>query len=199
MRKVVLFWLFLAILPVFSFAETKTDEKRKVQEESRQILYSTESALSAPSSVTLQKATLLEKTYLQQFLAKKYLLRSDILAPLLILLGENADLDLPAQARLLKEKRVITERIAAISWEEPLDKGLAAQLFCRALGIKGGLIMRLFGIRPRTAFNELVFLRLMPQGSQHEILNGREFLVLFANARKYLADKDNSLRHKEIK
>jgi hypothetical protein len=196
MSKFIFILVFLVSLPHLVCAGTLKDERR-IEEEARQKLRPTEdrpkvtqqpSAANQPSSAGWSQSQLL---YFQEIMAKKYVLRSDALRSLLMLISQdNSALDQAGQIKLLKERSIIPPKIAsAFASEKPLRKGLAAEMFCRALGIKGGLTLRLFGMNQRYAFNELVFLRIMPQGSQDDIISGREFIALFTKAVEYLSAK----------
>lgn len=67
----------------------------------------------------------------------------------------------------------------------PVDKGTVAYMIVRALGIKGGATMSLFGPSRRYAFRECVYLRLMKGGSSGEFLTGRELIDILGNAELY--------------
>jgi hypothetical protein len=60
--------------------------------------------------------------------------------------------------------------------EEPIDKSCLAVLVCRALGIKGGLWMHLFGPQPRLALRECVYHELMVSGADYAYVSGGELV-----------------------
>ncbi len=64
---------------------------------------------------------------------------------------------------------------------------------CKALGIRGGLTMRIFGISERYGFRECTYLGLVPGGSQWDKVSGSELVGILAHA----ADYREKLRPKE--
>ncbi len=68
---------------------------------------------------------------------------------------------------------------------EPVTKGTVAYMLCRALGIRGGLTMRLFGITRRYAFRECVYLGIFAGGTPDEYVSGRELIDVITNAEFY--------------
>ena len=67
----------------------------------------------------------------------------------------------------------------------PVDKGRVAYMLVQALGIKGGLTMRLFGVSPRYAFRECVYRKLIGGGTPGEFVRGRELIDILAAAEDY--------------
>jgi hypothetical protein len=63
-----------------------------------------------------------------------------------------------------------------------IDKGHLASLICRALGIKGGLWMRLFGPQPRLALRECAYLGLMMTGCDYRHVSGGELVGVIDRA-----------------
>lgn len=63
-----------------------------------------------------------------------------------------------------------------------LTKGTLAYMVCRALEIKGGVTMRLFGINRRYALRECLFRRLIASGTTDEYVTGRELIDVVTNA-----------------
>ena len=70
--------------------------------------------------------------------------------------------------------------------DKPIDRGEVSYLLCKTLGIKGGLIMRAFGVSRRYAFRECTHLRLLPQGHQHQYLTGEELVALVGLVEEYM-------------
>jgi hypothetical protein len=200
LMKGLTFFLVFLLIPSFCFAAS-IQGQRKVEEEARQQVRSVESLLpvvvspQAQENLPVASANL---SYFEKLLFQKYTTRSDILCPLIILLGADVPAeDQVSRIHLLKEKKILPVKLAAaLSPDEPLTKGLASFMFCRALKVKGGLLMRLIGINQRYAFNELVFLNIMPQGSIDDIVTGQELVGIFTNAAEYLADKNSRERGK---
>jgi hypothetical protein len=72
----------------------------------------------------------------------------------------------------------------ALKESDPADKGLVAVLLCKSLGIRGGLMMSIFGVTRRYALRECVHLGLIGSGPADEILGGRELLDILARAER---------------
>jgi len=66
-----------------------------------------------------------------------------------------------------------------------LNRGQVSYMLCKALGIKGGLTMRIFGVSERYGFRECVYLKLVPPGTQWDRVTGGELLGIMARAADY--------------
>jgi len=64
---------------------------------------------------------------------------------------------------------------------EPVTKGTLAYLVCRALDVKGGLLLRLLPSK-RYAYREAVYQELVTRGSEHEPLTGPEAVGIMGRA-----------------
>jgi len=60
--------------------------------------------------------------------------------------------------------------------DEPVEKSNLARLVCRAMGIKGGLWMRLLGPLPRLALRECTYHELMAGGADYAYVSGGELV-----------------------
>jgi hypothetical protein len=60
--------------------------------------------------------------------------------------------------------------------DEPVEKSNLARLVCRAMGIKGGLWMRLLGPLPRLALRECIYHELMAGGADYAYVSGGELV-----------------------
>jgi hypothetical protein len=60
--------------------------------------------------------------------------------------------------------------------DEPVEKSNLARLVCRAMGVKGGLWMRLLGPLPRLALRECIYHELMPGGADYAYVSGGELV-----------------------
>ncbi|MEM1165233.1 MAG: hypothetical protein AAGI30_02975 [Planctomycetota bacterium] len=85
---------------------------------------------------------------------------------------------------LLKERRWLQS-----SFDEPANmyaqRGTVARMLCRALEIDGGLWMHLTGAHPRYANRELIYVGIMNDGSQQQIISGLRFLTILGRAEDY--------------
>lgn len=69
--------------------------------------------------------------------------------------------------------------------DQSVDRGTIAVALAKALKIRGGLTMSLFGPSPRYATKELEFLNLYPTSSPNQTFSGTEFLGIMAKAEEY--------------
>jgi hypothetical protein len=90
------------------------------------------------------------------------------------------------------EQRV--EYLTALGWlpegfDEPGDlamqRGTLAKALSHALEIEGGVMMGLTGKSPRYATRELVFLGIMPQGTEQQVLSGYQYVGVISEAQDY--------------
>ena len=103
---------------------------------------------------------------------------------------ENKYIDLNSQIAFLKENRFLPKKIAQdFKPTEPLRKGLAAYIFYKALGLKGGIIIRVFGSTQRYALKELAYQGIMPSGNVNDIVSGDELISTLTRAANYLSEK----------
>jgi hypothetical protein len=80
----------------------------------------------------------------------------------------------------LVSKRWKAEPDASLTW------GRISYMLCRALKIRGGLIMTLTGTTERYAFRECVAKGLMPRGSKGRYLSGADLMAILYRAEIYI-------------
>lgn len=105
-------------------------------------------------------------------------------ALLLFVDGEDAGADYASRVQRLKEKKMLPAGFS----ETPataLRRGTLAVALARALEIKGGLTMHLFGVSPRYATRELQYAGLYPPSSPQQTFSGPEFLGIIGRAEDY--------------
>jgi hypothetical protein len=111
---------------------------------------------------------------------------------------ENDVPEFSSQVASLKQRNIIPSKITAeLSPNQPLSKGLAAYMFCQALNIKGGLLLRLFGMNQRYALKELVFQRIMSPGRVKDTVSGKELIVIFTRAIEYMTKDTDNIQSKD--
>ena len=88
-------------------------------------------------------------------------------------------------ALLLREAGILPLNWRATT-DKPINRRELSYLLCKTLGIKGGIIMRVFGVSRRYAFRECVHLRLLPQGHEHQYLTGEELVALVGLVEAYI-------------
>jgi len=86
---------------------------------------------------------------------------------------------------ILRQRKLIKTKYA----KDParlVNRGQMAYMICRAIGIKGGLTMRVFGVSERYGYRECVYLKLIPgDGTQADRISGSELLGILAQALEY--------------
>ncbi len=86
-------------------------------------------------------------------------------------------------------KDAVERGLLEASWEltedAPVTKGTAAYMLVKALGIRGGLTMAVFGPSRRYAFRECVYLKLISGGTPGEHVSGRELLDILSAAERF--------------
>ena len=101
-------------------------------------------------------------------------------------LGESAlgEMTFAEICDILTQKQLIKKDYA----KDPkrlVNRGQIAYMICKALEIKGGLTMRIFGVSERYGYRECVYLGLLPVGSQWDKVSGSELLGILAQAADY--------------
>lgn len=196
MKKALLLFVLPIFLPAFLSAGSVKDEKR-IEEDTRTSLRPTETQPSLDIR-TIPEPPSLELKYFQELFSQKIVTRKETIRAFLILLGKEKEVpDFDSQIAFLKEKGILPQKIAdEFSPDEPLRKGLAAYMFCQALGIKGGLWLRLFGMNQRYALRELAFEGIMPRGNTDDLLSGKEFVLILTGAAEFLAEKTRTQKNR---
>lgn len=76
------------------------------------------------------------------------------------------------------------------SFDEPanlaMQRGTLARLLVKAMDIKGGVMMNLTNAAPRYAYKELVYLGVMPDGSELMVVDGLDYLGVVSRAQDYM-------------
>ena len=102
-------------------------------------------------------------------------------AILSVIKGEHTDADFAANAGDLTGRGVVSADWG-LTAASLLTKGTLAYMVCRALDLKGGVTMRLFGINRRYALRECIHRRLIERGTVDEYVTGRELIDVVTNA-----------------
>ncbi len=110
--------------------------------------------------------------------------------------GESASEKMTfAEIRDIMLQKKLIKKSHAKDPDRLANRGQVAYMVCKALGIRGGLTMRIFGISERYGFRECTYLGLIPGGSQWDKVSGSELVGILAHA----ADYREKLRPKEKK
>jgi len=113
---------------------------------------------------------------------------SDTARALVILVSEGEELggDYDACRRWLRQRGILPDGwLSEAGPDEVATKGRLARLLCKALGIKGGLWMRLLGPRPRFALQECAYLDLMTRGAVYRHVQGGELVGVIDRADRF--------------
>ncbi|MGE5279827.1 MAG: hypothetical protein ACM3L6_03675 [Deltaproteobacteria bacterium] len=162
MKKAVYYALIGVWVSSLAFAQS-AQESRGIEEENRDLLDYTQVHIPSAVSVPLPGSASPEMAYLDALYARPVARVAD---------GERV-------AALLKGAKWDE---AASGGDAPLRKGEAALLFCRALGIRGGIGRRLFPKSERYALRELVYEGIMSAEGPEEVVAGRELVGMFVAA-----------------
>lgn len=66
-----------------------------------------------------------------------------------------------------------------------MQRGTLAKLLAHALDIDGGVMMQVTGKSPRYAMRELVYLNMMPPGTDQQVLSGQDYVAAISKAQDY--------------
>lgn len=185
MKKIGIFLVFLFLFPSFLTAQT-LEEDRRIEEGKRDSLRPTETheSKSKAQPQSASPIVALDMIYFVELSLKRISFGYDACKVLVILMGvENQYIDLNSQVTFLKENKFLPKGLELeFDPMKPLRKGLAAYIFCKALDIKGGVILRLFGVSQRYALNELVYQGFMSAGNPRDIVSGEELVSILLQA-----------------
>ena len=105
-------------------------------------------------------------------------------ALLLFVDGSDAAPDYEGRVRTLKDRKMLPADFNGAQ-AAAVKRGTIAVVIARALEIKGGLSMRLFGPTSRYAVRELQYMNLFPQSSPQQTFSGQELLGIIGRAEDY--------------
>ena len=162
-------------------------QERRIEEEKRESLKpivilpppaAAPAALAAEQPVPLP----IKQLYLAMLVPKRIAFNYDAAKAIVILMDVDEEhLDLTAQVAYLKERGFVPRRLQqTFDPMAPLRRGVAAHMFHRALGIRGGLAWHLFGPTERYALKELVFRGIMASGHPHDLISGAELVQIMS-------------------
>jgi len=124
---------------------------------------------------------------------KKQATVEDLLDVLLIFKNKSPEgLAVDDKVKFLKDAKIVPER-TQIYPKDLLRKGFAAMLFHRALGLRGGLIIRMAGTSTRNCLRELIYQGVMSEASERDKMSGPELLSVIYKAKQYQSDNNKSL------
>ncbi|MDB5295213.1 MAG: hypothetical protein JWO31_1196, partial [Phycisphaerales bacterium] len=98
--------------------------------------------------------------------------------------GEDAAGDYAGRVKALKDKGLLGNGFAQPA-NQGVDRGALSVALAKALKIRGGLVMSVFGPSPRYATKELEFAEVYPASSPNQTFSGSEFLAVMSRAEEY--------------
>jgi len=174
MRKIACFALIVASLSSLAFAQS-AQEARGLEEEKRDLLSYTEVRIPSSESAPLPEDASPELRFLHELYVQPLAHVSDAERVLALLAGRDAQAE-------------------GAGGQETLRKGAAALMFCRELGIKGGIGRRLFPASERYALREIVYEGIMEAEGVEEAVTGRELVDMFVKAVDYMETRGERLK-----
>jgi hypothetical protein len=183
----------ISILLCVSPAGAQTEEsktERRVEEETRASLASTE-AVVEPAKAGVSPRQAINREYFKRLINQSRARKVDGVYTVIVLLGKEKQFtSFPAEVEFLKENGYLPKG-AAWDLNDSLTKGELAFMLYKALKIKGGVHLRVFGASQRYALSELVFMGIMVRGHQDDVVTGRELAYSFIESADYLAGMNN--------
>jgi hypothetical protein len=169
------------------FSQVINREKdRRIEQEKIDFLKPSEVTPKETTATVAAPAEAATKTaYFRKLIEKKVTFNSDLAKVMVIFIGvEDKYPDFTSQVAFLNENGLLP-RGTDFKESTPLEKGLTAYIFCKALGIKGGIMPRILGLSQRYAVKELVYAGIMSYGNIHELVSGKELIIALTQAAKY--------------
>ena len=105
-------------------------------------------------------------------------------AVLLFLDGTDPAADYAGRVRAMAARGLLPAGFEAPA-DAALRRGTLAIALAKALQVRGGLTMQLFGTRARYATREMEYAGLFPPSSPHQTFSGAEFLGIIGRAEDY--------------
>jgi len=193
MKKICLIAMVFLIC-AHNAAAQSIQEKRRIEEEKRQGLAPAQEYSHIDMQSAEQPATPVEPEYFKSLLSRKVVFFADACKVMTLLLGRQDEYpDTVSQITFLEENNILPQDLSSRpDPKEPLRKGQIAYMLCRALDIKGGLWIHIFGLSQRYAVKELAFEGIAESGNSRDIISGKELILMLGSSADYLSDKHRS-------
>jgi hypothetical protein len=108
---------------------------------------------------------------------------------------EHTDVDFGAVSGDLAGRGIVSSDWG-LNEGSPVTKGTLAYMACKALDIKGGLTIRVFGMSRRYALREAQHLGLITGGTTDEYVTGRELIDVITNVAVYREQGNTDSQYK---
>ncbi|HBR15906.1 MAG TPA: hypothetical protein DD723_10290 [Candidatus Omnitrophica bacterium] len=190
MRKVSVLLILLVVGPTWVRAQS-VEEKRRIEEERRQDLLPGEVLSPEHQEMGVPESVFDKQIFFADLLSQEAILRSEAYQAFVILMGvENQYKETTAQFHFLLENGFLPQYLRVESDHyQPLSKGQAAYIFCKILEIKGGVVLRIWGVSQRYALKELVYEGIMSKGLVNDLMSGGDFIFTLKRAADYMAQR----------
>jgi hypothetical protein len=194
-RVPALILLLTTVMCQISMAQSLED-KRRVEEEKRKDLLASEVYSVEIQEVSPPEAGSGQNVYFTRLLSEDVAVLSDAYKTLVILMGlDDQFSDTDSQLTFLREKGIVPKSLGINSdYNDPLNKGVTAYMFAKAMDIKGGVTLRLFGFSQRYALKELVYQGIMVPGNVQDVVSGQELILTLMRAADYMIDQQRRKR-----
>ncbi len=193
---IILLLFSISLSPAVLMAET-AEEKRRIEEEKRDQLRPSEThpGETQPRGEKKEETlplSFVDRIYFAELMTRKISFRYDASKIFVLLMGvENQYIDMNSQIIFLKEKNFLPKKFEAdFRPREPLRKGLFAYMLYKALDVKGGISLSLFGVSERYALKELVYQGILASGNTDDILTGEELVSTTMRAAEFISEKN---------
>lgn len=193
MRKILILLFVFIFTATLSYSASDNKKIQRVEETKRTELRKSEKDLSSQDP-SPRKAEIIDG-YLQELLSQDTVTIRDAIKTLILLLRiDDRYPDFSSQVFFFESKHIFPKEIGT-NYDAPLTKGIAAFMYCRALEIKGGIFLRVFGPAQRYALREMVYQGIMVEGTVNDLMSGRELVYSLGQGVKYIqaykVGKDN--------
>ncbi|MDB4303269.1 hypothetical protein N9934_00575 [Desulfosarcina sp.] len=191
MKKLGIALIISCICISQAFAQVSSEGKRRIEEGKREELKTSEIYGAEAIEEIPEEKAVIDFEYFRMLLSRRVTYRFDGVAALALLIGiQETYPTIDDQVAYLMSSGIIPQRFHDnFKLDEPLRKGLAAYMFSKAIGLKGGIITRIFGMSERYAVQELVFQGVMYPGNVKDILNGKELVLLLSESTNYMLER----------
>jgi hypothetical protein len=105
--------------------------------------------------------------------------------------GEDPAPDYPARLKAMQSRGLLSSSFNRPA-DEAVDRGTVSVALAKALKIRGGVVMSIFGPSPRYATKELEFLEVYPTSSPNQTFSGSEFVSVISRAEEFQKEKQGS-------
>lgn len=198
MQKILVLALVVLQMGSYSWAQSLED-RRRVEEEKRMDLSSSEFYLPEAGEFGSSEVVPGQNAYFSRLITKEVADLSDAYQALVVLMGVDGQYpDTASQFDFLKGEGIIPKSVVQGSDHNTLlRKGAAAYMFAKTMGIKGGIILRIFGLSERYAFKEQVYQGIMYPGNVNDVMSGPELVLTLTQAADHMADRQTTMDTKK--